>query len=210
MPLRKLIPAAALAGLVILSGCKLKKPPVPPAQAQAPTITAPSEPAVPQPVPETKPAEPVAQPAVETPPPEPAAAAPKPKSKPRAGSGARKSEASPDKPAETLAPAAPARPSPAPRAAAPAPPQPDPTLVTPGLPHNQALHDRMTTDLLLQATEQNLAGLPRGLSSDQQGMVQQVRVYMQQSRGALEDGDPVRARNLALKAHLLSDELAKR
>lgn len=92
MPLRKLIPAAALAGLVILSGCKLKKPPVPPAQAQAPTITAPSEPAVPQPVPETKPAEPVAQPAVETPPPEPAAAAPKPKSKPRAGSGARKSE----------------------------------------------------------------------------------------------------------------------
>ena len=41
-------------------------------------------------------------------------------------------------------------------------------------------------------------------------MVQHIRSYMQQARDASKDGDTERAYNLALKAHLLSDELIKR
>ena len=41
-------------------------------------------------------------------------------------------------------------------------------------------------------------------------MVQQARVYMTQSRSAIQDGDSARAYNLAMKAHLLSDELVKK
>ncbi len=41
-------------------------------------------------------------------------------------------------------------------------------------------------------------------------MVAQIRNYMTQSRAATTDGDLLRANNLAVKAHLLTDELIKR
>jgi hypothetical protein len=83
-------------------------------------------------------------------------------------------------------------------------------VITPSLPPDQALHTRGTTEQLLQSTEQNLASIRRSLSSDERDMVQQTRVYVTQSRSAIQDGDAARAYNLAMKAHLLSDELVKK
>ncbi len=59
-------------------------------------------------------------------------------------------------------------------------------------------------------TEENLkkvAGRP--LSPSQQEMVSQIKLFMDQSKTAISAGDVERGRNLALKAHLLSDELVK-
>lgn len=82
-------------------------------------------------------------------------------------------------------------------------------MVVPGLPHDEALHSRMTTEQLLQSTTQNLNSIKRTLSGDERDMVGQILLYIQQSRTATADGDLVRAHTLALKAHRLSDDLAK-
>ena len=81
--------------------------------------------------------------------------------------------------------------------------------MVPGLPHDEAIHSRMTTEQLLTSTNQNLNNIRRTLTNDEREMVMQIRLYMQQSRTATNDGDLVRAHTLALKAHLLSDDLAK-
>jgi hypothetical protein len=70
--------------------------------------------------------------------------------------------------------------------------------------------DKSSTEQLTAATEENLkkiAGLQ--LNPSQQEMVSQIKQFMEQSRTAVAAGDPERGRNLALKAHLLSDELVK-
>jgi len=77
------------------------------------------------------------------------------------------------------------------------------------MPRDQELHARGDADQLLRATEQNLASIHRTLSTDEQEIVQQIRVYMQQSRNATGNGDYTMARNLAFKAHLLSDDLVR-
>jgi hypothetical protein len=67
-----------------------------------------------------------------------------------------------------------------------------------------------TANQLLGTTEANLkkiAGHP--LSSNQQDMVNQIRQFMEQSKAAVGDGDLERARTLAWKAQLLSEELVK-
>ncbi|HLJ87044.1 MAG TPA: hypothetical protein VKZ53_09475 [Candidatus Angelobacter sp.] len=66
-----------------------------------------------------------------------------------------------------------------------------------------------STDQLLTDTQTNLTGIKRELSPEEKSIVEQIGDYVKQSRQATKDGDLVRARNLALKAHLLSDELAK-
>jgi hypothetical protein len=66
------------------------------------------------------------------------------------------------------------------------------------------------TQQLLDATETNLRSLNRSLSTDEQATVQHVHAYVSQSQKATTEGDLERAYNLALKAHLLSDELAKK
>ena len=178
---------------------------MPPPQAQAPAISQPepeaqppvpatSEPNRPQPEaaqPETAPA------ATETP-------APKPKTKPR--HTAKKTI--PPPPAEKAA-------------EKPAEKQPSKTVVTEGgtqpatpqlsasMSHDQAIHQKLNTNQLLEATEYNLKSIARALNADEQAMLQHIRSYMQQSRDATKDGDTERAYNLALKAHLLSDELIK-
>jgi hypothetical protein len=68
----------------------------------------------------------------------------------------------------------------------------------------------MNTAQLLDATEFNLKSLARALNADEQAMVSHIRSFEQQSRAAIAEGDTVRAYNLAMKAHLLSDELVKR
>jgi hypothetical protein len=211
MPFRKTILVVSILALALLAGCKKKKPNVPPPQAQAPTVTAPA----PQPEPVTPPQEP--PPSTEPVKPEPtppSTTATKPKPKPRRPRTPAPEES---KPATATQPTLQANAKP-PAGQLPKPPitrvpsiQPAPNTVqiVPGLPHDEALHQRLTTDQLLRSTEQNLASLRRTLSSDEREVVQQIKLYLQQSRSATTDGDLVRARTLALKAHLLSDELVK-
>ncbi len=192
---------------VSLSGCPFKKQPPPvPQQGQAPTIPAP-EPA-PQPPPEEPPveAQPAPAPAETQPEKTEAAEKPQPKKKP-----AKKAAAPPQgqQPAQASAPppAAPAKTS--------------KLIIQEGGTSNSrgelaagvGLEDpsahKQTTEELLQSTQANLNTINRPLSPDEQAMVAQIKDYMAQSRKATADSDTVRARNLALKAHLLSDELVK-
>jgi outer membrane biosynthesis protein TonB len=203
---RATVAAMLLASLLALGGCKKKKPAVPPPQAQAPTIAQP-EPEAPPPVPATS--EPN-RPQPEAPPPETApvtAPAPTPKPKTKPHHTAKKNTPPPavEKPAEN-----------------PAEKQPSKTVVTEGstpptapqlsasMPHEQAVHQKLNTNQLLEATDYNVKNITRALNADEQAMLQHIRSYMQQSRDATKEGDTERAYNLALKAHLLSDELIKR
>jgi hypothetical protein len=71
------------------------------------------------------------------------------------------------------------------------------------------MHER-STGQLTSATEENLKKIAgRQLNPSQQEMVSQIKQYMEQSKTAVSDGDLDRAHNLAMKAHLLSDELIK-
>ena len=81
--------------------------------------------------------------------------------------------------------------------------------ISPGTSHDEAIHNAASTDQLLESTDTNLRNIKRQLSTDEQSIVAQIRDYMTQSHQASKDGDLVRAHNLALKAHLLSDDLAK-
>jgi len=82
--------------------------------------------------------------------------------------------------------------------------------LAPGLTPEQASEQRAKTEQLLNASENNLYQLAgRTLNQNQQDTVGQIRNYMAGARSALKTGDPQRARNLAFKAQLLSDDLAK-
>ena len=71
-------------------------------------------------------------------------------------------------------------------------------------------HEGDTTEKLLASTEDKLKKTEgQQLSSNQQEMVTQIHQFMDQSKAAAAAGDLNRARNLAVKANLLSDELAK-
>jgi len=63
---------------------------------------------------------------------------------------------------------------------------------------------------MLGATEENLKKIAgRKLSSNQQDVVNQIHQFMEQSKTATAAGDLNRARTLAWKAQMLSEELAK-
>lgn len=82
--------------------------------------------------------------------------------------------------------------------------------ISPVIAHNEEIHGTATTDQLLESTDTNLRNITkRQLSSDEQSIVAQINDYITQSHQATKEGDLVRAHNLALKAHLLSDDLAK-
>jgi hypothetical protein len=87
---------------------------------------------------------------------------------------------------------------------------PPPGLISPGPARPDAAHDQATTEQLLQSAEANLNGIKRQLSEKEQADVTQIRDYVSQSRQATKENDAVRAHTLALKAQLLSDELARR
>jgi hypothetical protein len=87
---------------------------------------------------------------------------------------------------------------------------PTTAAISEGLPHSDEMHHKETAAQLNQSTEENLRSITRTLTAGEKSIVEQIRAYMAQSQEAIGDNDLVRAHNLALKAHLLSDELAHR
>jgi len=82
--------------------------------------------------------------------------------------------------------------------------------LAPGMTPQQAAQERRNTEDLLASAEANLQKLSgRSLNENQQATVDQVRDFMKQARAANDASDFTRARNLAFKAQLLSDDLAR-
>jgi hypothetical protein len=82
--------------------------------------------------------------------------------------------------------------------------------IVPGLAPKEADQQRQHAMQLLASTEENLKRLAsRTLDSRQQETVAQIHNYTNGARSALKDGDTQRAHTLALKAHLLADDLLK-
>lgn len=85
----------------------------------------------------------------------------------------------------------------------------DPSIQLAGAPKaDQSAQKRDTINQLLGVTDQNLkktAGMQ--LSPDQQDTVTQTRQFIDQSKAAMAEGDLERARTLAWKAELLSEDL---
>ncbi len=191
-------------GLFGLTGCWFKrKPPVPQPQAQAPTTTEPQpapaqeQPPAAEPQPEQKPTE-----TAQAPP-------PKPKPKPKQNHTAHKQAPPAAKPEE----------KPQQQAALKPPPKiiiqeggtsDAGTQISTAMGHDEATHSRLSTAQLIETTESNLRSLSRALTAEEQATVAQIKDYLEQSRAATKQQDLVRAHNLALKAHLLSDELVKK
>jgi hypothetical protein len=79
-----------------------------------------------------------------------------------------------------------------------------------GTPGKQTSHDRDTANQMLDATRANLKKIAGSqLNPNQQDMVNQIHQFMDQSKTAVDAGDLDRARTLAWKAQLLSEELVK-
>jgi hypothetical protein len=73
---------------------------------------------------------------------------------------------------------------------------------------DQAIQQRDTANRMLAGTELNLKKITgRKLTANQQDMLSQVRQFVQQAKAATAAGDFDRARTLAWKAQLLSEEL---
>jgi hypothetical protein len=89
---------------------------------------------------------------------------------------------------------------------------PEPTSqLTPGMSRSQASRSRQTIVQLLASTEENLKRTSgRSLTQNEQAMVDQIRAFITQAHAALKVGDLQRGHNLAMKAHLLSDDLLRR
>ncbi|HYL91859.1 MAG TPA: hypothetical protein VEW69_01750 [Alphaproteobacteria bacterium] len=199
--------------VLLLSACAEKKKPAatpaPGATAEQPQQQQPSQPAEPQPKQEAqdtaavKPSEPETQPATQ----------PKVSSTPV--------PSKPTRPKKTVVAAPASTDKQAPETAKATPPKvviheggTEATTtnlgqLTPSLSHSEAAHNQATTEQLVESTEANLRNLKRQLSSNEESAVAQIRDFLTQSRQASKDSDLVRARNLAMKAHLLSDDLAK-
>jgi hypothetical protein len=197
----------------LAAGCARKKPqPVAPTVQQAPTTAA--QP-VPEPTPETPAQNAGAQPATQgTPPPEPEESQPADKAE-KSKSRNGKSHAAANTSKKTAqspggAKTETARNSPPRVVVNDASNGPIPGVISPGPALPDVAHDQATTEQLLQNTDNNLNNIKRQLSQDEQAIVAQIRDYMSQSRQATKENDLVRAHNLALKAQLLSDDLARR
>jgi hypothetical protein len=82
--------------------------------------------------------------------------------------------------------------------------------LAPSISPEQASNQRQNTSQLLAAADANLKQISsRPTKSSQQDSLSQIRKYMEQARAAEQAGDVQRAHNLASKALLLSDDLAK-
>ncbi|HEY6249384.1 MAG TPA: hypothetical protein VI685_05455 [Candidatus Angelobacter sp.] len=190
--------------LLLVFGCHKKKPPIPP-QEQPPTITTAQQPPQPEPTPQNPPPQnpppPQEEPQANNKPPE--KPAPKhPKTHP-----VKKPATEPDKTPVEIA-----------KNAQPEPPTPPRVVIQEGGANAQTGQtgtgapgddNQATTQQLLDSTDSNIRNLKRTLTANEQSMLAQIKDYVAQSKQAAKDGDLVRAHNLALKAHLLSDELAK-
>ncbi len=86
----------------------------------------------------------------------------------------------------------------------------DPSIELAGAAGTQTSNQRDAANQMLESTEANLKKLAgRQLSSEEQDMVNQIRQFIEQSKAAAGDGDLDRARTLAWKAQVLSQELVK-
>jgi hypothetical protein len=187
-----------LAMMLGASGCKFrKKKPNLPSQAQAPTLSLPST--------NTETTQPGPPPPVGA---EPSRPLPTPGEVEVATATPPKKVPVPKHPRKIVPPPAP------PKKVVvqnDTPPPPANTgQLTASISHDEALQQKLDTAQLIEATEGNLRSITRTLSADEQATVQHVRAYISQSQKASSDGDLERAYNLALKAHILSDELAKK
>ena len=156
---------------------------LPPAEEEEPAVTAPAEP--------------------------PTTVANKPKPRPRPGNR-RVTDPRSTTSAANEAPATEAPTAPPPRITAQPRDIPTNAAISAGLPHSDELHHQETAAQLNQSTEENLRSITRALTAAEKSIVEKIRSYMAESQEAIADNDLVRAHNLALKAHLLSDELAHR
>src|SRR5258708_8974487 len=83
--------------------------------------------------------------------------------------------------------------------------------IAPVAPQNRDSAERRKAGQLLTATDTNLKSLlVRTLTPDQQATVAQARLFMGQSRAALDAGDLTQGYNLASTANTLSEELVKK
>lgn len=209
---RSLIPArvrivAALCLALLAPGCGGKKP-----VKTTPEVLVPSIESEPQPAPEAPP-----MPAENIPPlPEanpaqpPQKAEKKPKAKPHKTTAHKPA---PPAAAETAKPE-PAKPEPAKTEAPKAEPPKATTAnsavqITADVPRADVQSQTRNTEQLLRDSEAKLAGLGRSLSVSEQAMVGQARSYIAESSQAMRSGEIERAYNLAMKASLLANELAK-
>ena len=86
----------------------------------------------------------------------------------------------------------------------------DPTVDLSPAPSPQEASRLETYNRLVTTTDANLQKLSgRQLSPAEEDTVKQIKSYMEQAKGAAKDGDVQRAYNLAVKANLLSAELAE-
>lgn len=87
----------------------------------------------------------------------------------------------------------------------------EPSIQLAGGPNDdRTTKQRNDVNQLLGVTEQNLKKIPESqLTASQRDTVGQIRQFIQQSRSAVADGDLERARTLAWKAEMLSEDLAK-
>ena len=199
--------AVALVGALVLAGCAKKKPVAVAPQAQAPVVATPAT--TPTPQPEVQPAANVAPSTTSTPAanqtgPQPPKIAAKSKHKSHNHVAAKRNPPAP-KPGDT--PTATAKASVPPPNSAPA--NNGQQEISVSMNEAQVSQQKQVTEELLQTTDANLRGINRNLNNDELAMVEQARSYMAQSRAATQDGDLIRANNLAQKAHLLSDALVK-
>jgi outer membrane biosynthesis protein TonB len=81
--------------------------------------------------------------------------------------------------------------------------------ITADVPRAAVQSQKQNTENLLRNSEGRLGQINRNLSESEQGMLRQARNYITQSNQALQGGDVERAYNLAVKANLLANELAK-
>jgi hypothetical protein len=82
--------------------------------------------------------------------------------------------------------------------------------IAPGMTPAEATRERQNAEHLLGATDDQVKQLAlRTLDARQQETVGQIRNYMDGARSALKEGDVLRANTLAVKAHLLSEDLVK-
>jgi outer membrane biosynthesis protein TonB len=184
---------SALCLAFVTAGCEKKV-----VRTSTPPVLVPSIESSPAPTPEPQPEPAAAIPT--TPPTTPEPESQKPKTKPR------KTIVRAPKPAE------PAKPEPPkPEAAKPAePPKPDNSVqITAAVPSSAVQSQTQNTEQLLRNSEGKLNGITRALSESEQSMAKQARNYIAQSRQAIQESEIERAYNLAVKANLLAEELAK-
>lgn len=196
---------ALVLALAFASGCNRNKNGQVPRQATVPTIAVPpTAQAGQQPAPPVQTTPPPATSAETGAVPQSSTNQTNTKPKPQRNSARKTSPAAKPAPAAQPAQAAPPAPPPPQKPAAPGSGEGQ-VQIAAEVPQGTA----QNTEQLLQTAEGNLRKVTRQLSDGQQAMLRQARNYIAQSRSATQDGDLERAYNLAIKANLLSSELAK-